>query len=37
MIGYYPVQWWKFCWVISTPAICMVSASPNHISREMWP
>ncbi|CAG7733170.1 unnamed protein product [Allacma fusca] len=22
MIGYYPVGWWKFCWVISTPAIC---------------
>lgn len=24
MIGYYPFAWWKFCWVISTPAICFV-------------
>ncbi|OXA62021.1 sodium- and chloride-dependent GABA transporter 1 [Folsomia candida] len=22
MIGYYPFAWWKFCWVVSTPAIC---------------
>jgi len=25
MIGYYPIGWWKFCWVISTPFICVVS------------
>uniref|UniRef100_A0A182NBS6 Transporter n=1 Tax=Anopheles dirus TaxID=7168 RepID=A0A182NBS6_9DIPT len=25
MIGYYPLSWWKFCWVITTPAICVVS------------
>ncbi len=24
MIGYYPFAWWKFCWVVSTPAICFV-------------
>lgn len=23
MIGYYPMAWWKFCWVITTPAICI--------------
>jgi solute carrier family 6 GABA transporter-like protein 1 len=22
MIGYYPLGWWKFCWVITTPSIC---------------
>ncbi|XP_044764940.1 sodium- and chloride-dependent GABA transporter 1 [Coccinella septempunctata] len=22
MIGYYPIKWWKFCWTITTPAIC---------------
>lgn len=25
MIGYYPIGWWKFCWVIATPCICVVS------------
>lgn len=25
MIGYYPMRWWKFTWVISTPCICLVS------------
>lgn len=25
MIGYYPISWWKFCWVIATPFICVVS------------
>ncbi|XP_052892410.1 sodium- and chloride-dependent GABA transporter 1-like isoform X1 [Anopheles moucheti] len=25
MIGYYPLSWWKFCWVVTTPAICVVS------------
>ena len=25
MIGYYPLGWWKFCWVFTTPAICCVS------------
>lgn len=24
MIGYYPMKWWKFCWVVTTPAICVV-------------
>lgn len=24
MIGYYPLAWWKFCWCIATPAICIV-------------
>lgn len=24
MIGYYPMAWWKFCWTITTPAICIV-------------
>lgn len=24
MIGYYPIGWWKFCWVVSCPAICFV-------------
>ncbi|CAH1153657.1 unnamed protein product [Phaedon cochleariae] len=23
MIGYYPMGWWKFCWVIATPFICV--------------
>ncbi|KAF7989287.1 hypothetical protein HCN44_007961 [Aphidius gifuensis] len=23
MIGYYPLAWWKFCWCIATPAICI--------------
>lgn len=26
MIGYYPMAWWKFCWVFTTPAICVVSS-----------
>ena len=25
MIGYYPMAWWKFCWVFTTPCICIVS------------
>lgn len=24
MIGYYPTVWWKFCWCVTTPAICLV-------------
>lgn len=24
MIGYYPCCWWKICWTITTPAICVV-------------
>jgi solute carrier family 6 (neurotransmitter transporter, GABA) member 1 len=24
MIGYYPMGWWKFCWVFTTPGICFV-------------
>ncbi|XP_019868542.1 sodium- and chloride-dependent GABA transporter 1 isoform X2 [Aethina tumida] len=23
MIGYYPMKWWKFCWTIATPVICI--------------
>ncbi|XP_070508457.1 sodium- and chloride-dependent GABA transporter 1 [Chironomus tepperi] len=23
MIGYYPMKWWKFCWCITTPCICL--------------
>uniref|UniRef100_A0A6P7GCG6 Sodium- and chloride-dependent GABA transporter 1 n=1 Tax=Diabrotica virgifera virgifera TaxID=50390 RepID=A0A6P7GCG6_DIAVI len=23
MIGYYPISWWKFCWTIATPFICV--------------
>ncbi|XP_055373627.1 sodium- and chloride-dependent GABA transporter 1 [Condylostylus longicornis] len=23
MIGYYPMAWWKFCWTIATPTICV--------------
>ncbi|XP_049782955.1 sodium- and chloride-dependent GABA transporter 1 [Schistocerca cancellata] len=23
MIGYYPFMWWKFCWTIATPFICV--------------
>ncbi|KAH0545706.1 sodium- and chloride-dependent GABA transporter 1 isoform X1 [Cotesia glomerata] len=23
MIGYYPIGWWKFCWTITTPLICV--------------
>ncbi|KAG5668178.1 hypothetical protein PVAND_016128 [Polypedilum vanderplanki] len=23
MIGYYPMGWWKFCWCVSTPFICV--------------
>nr|CAI5855306.1 unnamed protein product [Callosobruchus analis] len=23
MIGYYPTSWWKFCWVVATPFICV--------------
>lgn len=26
MIGYYPISWWKFCWTIATPFICVVSS-----------
>lgn len=25
MIGYYPMGWWKFCWTVTTPCICLVS------------
>ena len=25
MIGYYPTRWFKFCWCIATPTICIVS------------
>lgn len=25
MIGYYPTRWFKFCWCITTPLICIVS------------
>lgn len=25
MIGYYPCFWWKICWTVTTPAICMVN------------
>lgn len=24
MIGYYPTRWFKFCWCIATPLICVV-------------
>ena len=27
MIGYYPFMFWKLCWTITTPLICIVSAS----------
>ncbi|EZA57651.1 hypothetical protein DMN91_003273 [Ooceraea biroi] len=23
MIGYYPFMWWKFCWTVTTPMICV--------------
>ncbi|KAH1029595.1 hypothetical protein HUJ05_002806 [Dendroctonus ponderosae] len=23
MIGYYPTSWWKFCWIVATPMICV--------------
>ncbi|CAK9830825.1 Sodium- and chloride-dependent GABA transporter 1 [Anthophora retusa] len=23
MIGYYPLMWWKLCWTITTPMICV--------------
>ncbi|XP_037951841.1 sodium- and chloride-dependent GABA transporter 1 [Teleopsis dalmanni] len=23
MIGYYPMAWWKFCWCVTTPLICL--------------
>ncbi|KAL1492928.1 hypothetical protein ABEB36_011092 [Hypothenemus hampei] len=23
MIGYYPTSWWKFCWTVATPVICV--------------
>lgn len=26
MIGYYPMKWWKFCWTVTTPLICVVSS-----------
>jgi solute carrier family 6 GABA transporter-like protein 1 len=26
MIGYYPFMFWKFCWVITTPLICVVGS-----------
>jgi solute carrier family 6 GABA transporter-like protein 1 len=25
MIGYYPFMFWKLCWTITTPLICVVS------------
>ncbi|KFB53690.1 sodium/chloride dependent neurotransmitter transporter [Anopheles sinensis] len=31
MIGYYPLGWWKFCWVFTTPAICVVSISYSRV------
>jgi len=24
MLGYYPSFWWKMCWTVTTPAICVV-------------
>lgn len=32
MIGYYPMKWWKFCWTITTPVICIVSAFDAKIA-----
>ncbi|XP_053677421.1 sodium- and chloride-dependent GABA transporter 1-like isoform X2 [Anopheles nili] len=42
MIGYYPLSWWKFCWVVTTPAICVVSNAgklPAQVTFEAtrWP
>lgn len=34
MIGYYPMGWWKFCWVFTTPCICFVSCVPNKMKIE---
>jgi hypothetical protein len=24
MLGYYPSFWWKMCWTVTTPLICVV-------------
>lgn len=35
MIGYYPMGWWKFCWTITTPFICVVIQhwlTPQHLN-----
>lgn len=31
MIGYYPFMWWKFCWTVTTPLICVVSMIIYHL------
>lgn len=31
MIGYYPTVWWKFCWCVTTPAICLVRSFYSYI------
>lgn len=35
MIGYYPLGWWKFCWVFTTPAICFVRDT-ECVSCKLW-
>lgn len=35
MIGYYPMVWWKFCWTITTPLICVVSKF-WHLGDKRW-
>lgn len=38
MIGYYPMKWWKFCWVITTPVICIVSTDLRAKNFDLsWP
>ena len=37
MIGYYPSRWFKFCWCITTPLICVVSTSDHQNTKSLVP
>lgn len=35
MIGYYPMRFWKFCWLYTTPIICLVCVNKS-IKQKIW-